>query len=130
MLTDHELIRQVVKEMHIPDTTKASLLMKRAIKRGKVCTAREFRSLRRQLIPMIQNCAAQLSYLFSDASPKVHTRRDYMQRAPIDIIINEILNQKSLVTLDNPSPPQLRRTNTGFFGCSTTEEEVEFGYWE
>ena len=127
-LTHNDVVRQVIKRLDIDMPTKISWLRRRAIKRGRVYTMREFRMLRRRIVKVINDSVVELND-FIKSSDLSRAEEDYQNRigqAPIDIVVSKVIQRLPYDTF----PPPLVRSCTGFYGCKTTEEDVYFASWE
>ena len=135
MFTTAELVRIVMKRLKISDTVKQQWLIRRAVKTTRPYTKREFRKLRRQVMPLIHACVDEMNTFIANGG--INQAEDaYYNRvgeAPVDKVFNTVSARmfEFASSSDTPlAPPKLRRTCTGYFGPSCTPEEVAFKEWE
>ena len=134
-LTILEVTRIVIKRLKISESLKVEWLLRRAIKPGRIYTKREFRAVRRAVMPFINTCVAEVSAFITNGGI-ARAEEDYYNRtgeAPVDIVINIVkhtIDHNSMNNAAAATPPPLWRTCTGYFGPSSTPEEVAFQDWE
>ena len=110
-------------------------MIRRSIKTTRVYTKREFRAVRRQLMPLINACVVEMN-TFIQSGNMDEAEENYYRRvgeAPVDMVfhtVNQHMMEYSEINNVEPVPPELRRTCTGYFGSSCTSDEVAFKEWE
>lgn len=134
-LTIVEIVRAVIKRLKISESLKKEWLLRRSIKPGRVYTKREFRALRRSVMPFINACVDDLNAIISNGGID-RAETNYYNRtgeAPVDMVFNVVSQHVTPGDRSNVTavmPPVLRRTCTGFFGYNSTPEAVAFKEWE
>ena len=130
-----DITRAVIKRSKLPATVKTEFLLRRAIKPSRVYTKREFRGLRREVMPVVKACVAELN-TFIDSGGMDEAEADYYKRkgpATVDMILNCVTCRLDEYMLEQdliPPPPAVRRTCTGYFGPTCTTDQVAFKDWE
>ncbi len=131
-LTDNEFVRQVVLGMaQVEEPLKMWWLRRRGITRGARQTRRSFRVARRVVLPAIVSCVREMGALQSQGVLD-RAESEYAQRvgpAAIDLIVDAAIRHKRQLE-EFPTPITPRRTCSGYFGCTTTLDDVAFGEWE
>lgn len=135
MFTIAELVRIVIKRLNIPDVLKQEWLLRRAVKTTRTYTKREFRTLRRQFLPLIDACVNQMNTFIANGGIN-QAEEEYYNRvgqAPVDMVFS-IVTQRMLeyASVNNIpiAPPEVHRSCTGYLGPSCTPDEVAFKEWE
>ena len=136
VLTQAEIVRQVVKRLNIDHHLKINWLQRRAIKPQSFSSQRHFRWCRRNTRSIINACVTDMNDIIADHDLD-QLEEDYRAReggceAPIDMVFN-LVNNHSFSESNNDFPlvpPWPRRTCTGYYGCTTSSEEVQFHDWE
>ena len=134
-LTENETIRQVLLRLTLDPGTKINWLQRRAIKRGREYTKRDFRRRRRGVMQVINMCVKKMNAILANgglekAEEEYAKNRRFFASAPVDILIGTV--RMEMNTLDQLfcGPPELKRSCTGFFGCTVSADGVDFAEWE
>lgn len=133
MLTKEEIVRQVVMRLSTEPSIKNEWLRRRAVKPGRIYTKREFRKLRRQVLPVIHVCVNRLNEMMSNLVQAESSYHAHSEQAPIDVVfdvVSEHLHEYMMKNRIPIHPPELRRTCTGYFGSAIHPESIEFTSWE
>ena len=135
VLTQAEIVRQVVKRLNIDHHLKINWLQRRAVKPQSFSSQRHFRWCRRNTRSIINACVTDMNDIIADHDLD-QLEEDYRAReggeAPIDMVFH-LVNKHSFSESNNDFPlvpPWPRRTCTGYYGCTTSSEEVQFHDWE
>lgn len=124
ILTPNEIARQVVKRLPLSNEAKIRCLQMRAVKPGRVYTEREFRLRCHLMKPVIDRCIDDIHDFVDENHPG---------GSMIDRLYDLISHHTFLYNEDRQmphAPPFVRRTCTGWLGCTTSAEDVAYQPWE
>ena len=124
ILTPNEIARQVVKRLPLSDEAKIRCLQMRAVKPGRVYTEPEFKLRCHQMKPVIDRCIIDMRDVVDESHPG---------GGMIDKLYDLISHHTFLYNEHHEiphAPPAVRRTCTGWLGCTTRVEDVAYQPWE
>ena len=135
VLPQAEIVRQVVQRLNIDTDLKLNWLMRRGVKIQSFSSGQHFRLARRNTKKIIDACVTEMNDIIKEHDlTQLEERYSARQgEAPIDFVFS-LVNKHSFIQSENDDfpllPLEVHRTCTGYFGCTTSSEEVQFHDWE